>query len=361
MNEPGSATFAGKNPAAAHSATVSASGGKSKLRLQLIERLRLSVSSLTDCEPPLQPDPLPTDQQAKKLLVRVVAKFLLTWLGFVGILVALALLTDINWARPFMQNALHDTMHRNVRLGRLQWSFGLNGLAIATEKMIITELDHKPFLTADHSEIGIAVAPLFKKQVLIRHLQFQKPEIYAVRTPSGKWNFTDLLRGPDIRFISCENGRFHVIDNKNVNGKPAWKPLDLTEVNVKFNYPRHKKKTPVFLSFKIPRKDYSTKMELIGLVLEKTKRWQDMPSQFVFKVDKVYPADLSDFIAAVVPALTTMQTAADASENVGANGNTNSGADANGPGSISSGAIGNPSASANPHMNSKAERVRLIP
>ena len=313
VKESGRSTFAGKIRQPPHSATDSASGGKSKLRLRLIARLRLSVSSLTDCEPPLQPEPLTTEQQAKKMLARVVAKFLLTWVGFLGILVCLALLTDINWARPFMQNALHDTMHRNVRLGRLQWSFGLNGLAVATEKMIITELDDKPFLTADHSEIGIAVAPLFKKQVLIRHLQFQKPEIYAVRTPSGKWNFTDLLRGPDIRFISCENGRFHVIDNKMVNGKPAWKPLDLTEVNVKFNYPRQRKKTPVFISFKIPRKDYSTKMELIGLVLEKTKRWQDMPSQFVFKVDKVYPADLSDFVAAVVPALTTIESAADAS------------------------------------------------
>ena len=237
------------------------------------------------------------------MLARIVAKFLVTWLAAIGVLCVLALLTDINWARPFMQNALKETMHRQVQLGPLKWSFGLNGLAVETKKMTVTEMDGRPFLVADRSEIGIAVAPLFKRRLLIRHLQFQNPQVWAVRTGKDRWNFTDLLQGPDIRFVSCDSGHLHLIDRCVPGQKPGWRDLDLEDVKVSFNFPRKRKKTSVFVTFRLPRGKYNSKVELTGLILDKTERWQDAPVDFVLKVDKLNPCDLSDFAVAVAPQL----------------------------------------------------------
>ena len=231
------------------------------------------------------------------------ARFLLTWLAFIVVLAGLALLTDINWTRPFMQRALAETLHRDVHLGRLTWSFGLNGLAIDTKKLDVTE-HGKPFLSSANSEIGIAVIPLIHGKLLIRHLDFHQPELWAVRTAPDVWNFNDLLEyGPDIRFIQWDEGTVHLIDRPLAQVKPAWNQIDFEHVKVSFVYPRKHKKTPFFLAFEVPHQGYTTGLQLTGLRSGQKDRWQDSHYHFELKTEKLNPDDFHALLQALYPSL----------------------------------------------------------
>ncbi len=231
----------------------------------------------------------------------IVVKFLALWLISVVVIAGVALLTDINWTRRYMQKALAETLHRDVRLGRLTWSFGLNGLAIDTTKLNVT--DHgQPFLSAADSEIGIAVLPLINGKLLIRHLEIHHPEFYAIRTAPKAWNFDDLLvYGPDIRFIQWDDGKVHVLDRPSGRAKPAWQPIEMQNVKVSFIWPRKHKKTPFFLAFQVPHKGYTTGLQLDGLRSGHKDRWDESDLKFQLKTENLNPDDVHPLINALFP------------------------------------------------------------
>lgn len=235
----------------------------------------------------------------------VVAKFLSMWIGFVAILIVVALLVDINWAKPFVQQKLTEILHRKVELGRLTWSFGLNGLAIDTTSIAVSDLDGKPFLRARDSEIGIAVTHLVFKELLIRHLQFDHPEIWAVRKSQTKWNFSDLLENPtEIRFIECTYGKLHLVDKAPLKDQTSFEAHDLDDLKVSFVLPRKHKKTSVFLEFKLPQPGYTTAFRLTGIAHGQAARWQDNKYEFDLDFEKLNPQKFLAF-AVVVPELFT--------------------------------------------------------
>lgn len=236
----------------------------------------------------------------RRAMFWIIARFLLTWLSFCVILWGMALLTDINWTRPYVQSALNNTLHRKVTLGKLSWSFGLNGLAIDTTALKIVAQNGEPFLNAKHSEIGIAFLPLFEKRLIIRHLDFQEPEFWAVRTSGKKWNFSDLLEyTTDIRFIRCDEGSLHVIDRG--AAIPSWKQLDLAQVKVSFVFPRKNRKTPFYAAFKLPAKDYTTSVSIDGARISKGKVWEDNPWTFQLKTEQLNPDDFVALARALAP------------------------------------------------------------
>ena len=64
----------------------------------------------TQAQPSNTTDSQSDNAQTRKQVTRVILRFVATWLAFILILCGLALLTNINWARPFMQQALGDTL-----------------------------------------------------------------------------------------------------------------------------------------------------------------------------------------------------------------------------------------------------------
>ena len=92
---------------------------------------------------------------------RIILKFFVIWLSALAALVVIALLTNIEWARRHIETALCQSFHRQVRLGRLSWSFGLHGLSIDSDRFVMKEKDGSPFISSGPFEIGLAFLPLF--------------------------------------------------------------------------------------------------------------------------------------------------------------------------------------------------------
>ena len=142
--------------------------------------------------------PKPKNASGQRSCIPVTTRFLLTWLSFIGMLAVLALLTDINWAKSFMQEQMAESLHRKVELGKLGWNLGLDGLAVETKSLSVSDPSGAPFLKSKHSEIGIAFLPLFKGRVIIRHVILHSRRSGPCARIRKTWNFTDLLHGPEI-------------------------------------------------------------------------------------------------------------------------------------------------------------------
>lgn len=218
------------------------------------------------------------------------------------LLASVSLLLDINWARPRLEQLMSESLNRRVALGSLSWNLGLNGLSIQTSKMRVSSLAGEPFVTAGPSEIGVAVLPLLKGKLIVRHLSFKKPEVWAVRLKGGNWNFTDLIKpGPEIRFIQVERGRLHLTDHGPA-GRNAFTPYDFANVDLKLVWPRKSRRWPFYLSFDLPRPGYTTSVKLTAFGNGHFERWQQNNYKFDLKVDRLNPDDLGP-LRRLIPAV----------------------------------------------------------
>jgi len=228
----------------------------------------------------------------------VVVRFLLTWLGFVVLLSATALLMNIDWARPQMEQMLARAVNRQVKLGRLSWSLGLNGLAVTSNRLLVREQDGQPFISAGESEMGVAFLPLLNGQLIIRHISLSQPHILLVRRAAGRWNFSDLLKpGPDIRFVEIDQGTVDLRDGSRLASR--FSPYELRQVRLKFVWPRSNRRWPFYLALKMPRQGYTTELKVTALGSGPIQEWAESLYRFDLSATDLNPADL----APVSPAL----------------------------------------------------------
>lgn len=255
------------------------------------------------------------EELKRKRLNWAVFRFVTTWFGFLLILVVIALLTNLEWARPKIQESMSESFHRRVQLGRLSWVLGLNGLAISTDRLALIEKSGSPFIVSGQSEIGIAFLPLFRKKVIVKHVDFHNPAVYATQLAPGQWNFTDLLvEGPEIRFVQVENGSLHLRNQitdaqlakpheNTVFANTKWRAYDFDDVNVKLIFPKKNQKRawPFYLAFKLPRQGadgarYMTSVSLTILGNGTFEEWKNKKASFEFRADDLNPADWRPFI-----------------------------------------------------------------
>ncbi len=234
-----------------------------------------------------------TTPQSSPSLRRIIAKFLLMWFSFVLILIGVALITNIDWARRYLQEKLSETLHRNVRVGHLWWHLGLNGLAVGSNKLKIYGADGKPFLTSDKAEVGIAFRALVQGKLIIKHIDLQKPELWAVKLGKNKWNFDDLLQpGLIIQYVQSNEGLVHISDGQQ---KPQFEPFDVSDLDMKLVWPSKKRKHPFYLSFELPKKDNkeTATFEVRGLgVGQLSEEWKYNDYEFDVTVKKFNPNDI---------------------------------------------------------------------
>ncbi len=247
----------------------------------------------------LNPESLPAaEAEVTVKSISLAYKFLLLWFFFLGILFTLALITNVDWARPFVQKQVSRIIHRQVKIGHLAWNFGLNGLAIETNRLIVKDVDGSDFLRAPHAEMGVAFVPLLNKQLIIRHLSFNRPELWAVRTKKHSWNFDDLLEmDADIRFIQADHGVIHITDQADPS-HPEWQPLAIEDANLQFVYPLKNKKTPLHLAFKLRRPLYTTAISFFGIG-GGPNAWKSNKYQFEADADQLCLSDFVPFVRAV--------------------------------------------------------------
>jgi hypothetical protein len=221
----------------------------------------------------------------------LVGQFLVTWLFFVGIITAVVFLTNIDWARPQFEQLLSQSIKRKVKLGRMTWNLGLNGMAIAAHNVQVKENNGQPFLEAGPSELGVAFLPLMQGRLIIKHIKMQKPEVWATRLTRDNWNFSDLVKpGPDIRFVDAEQGRLHIIDRS--QKRACFAPYDLVDVGLKLTLPHKDRRWPVFFSCSLPRDGYVTRIKLTAIGRGSFDDWQTDDLSFNLNAERVNPRDL---------------------------------------------------------------------
>lgn len=239
-------------------------------------------------------DPEITEAPSRSSYTILVVQFLATWLLFIVLITGTVLLMNVDWARPQMEELLSQSLNRKVLLGKMSWNLGLNGLAIATDKMQVKELNGSPFLYSGPSEIGVAFLPLIKGRLIIRHIRLQQPEMWAVRLDKEHWNFTDLLKPSlDIRFVDVNHGCLHIADQ--ASSLPKFSPYEFKEIGMKFTFPRPNRRWPLFLSFSMPRAGYTTRVHLTTIGNGSVEDWRNKEFRFNINAVKLNPHDLSPF------------------------------------------------------------------
>lgn len=184
----------------------------------------------------------------------LILRFLVGWIFSIIILVGVALMINIDWARPKMQEVMAEALHRPVKLGHLRWYLGLNGITITTRNIIVEEKNGDPFLKARSINLGLSTRALLTGKVVLKHLKFDHPEFHAVKLKPGGWNFEDLLvDSTEVHFIQVDGGKVLVKDeSKDAVVKEA---VNLEDVTFKFNWPRPDQKLPIYLSLALPSSD----------------------------------------------------------------------------------------------------------
>jgi AsmA protein len=110
------------------------------------------------------------------------------------LLIAIPFLLNADNYRPRIERALSESTGRQVTLGHL--SFSLFSGALTADHPAIADdpaFSQQPFIQAKAVHIGIEVAPLlFHKQVLIRSITFESPQIQLIRNQANLWNYASL-------------------------------------------------------------------------------------------------------------------------------------------------------------------------
>ncbi|MBK7746818.1 MAG: AsmA family protein [Candidatus Obscuribacter sp.] len=229
----------------------------------------------------------------------LIIRFVLGWLFSIVILIGLALMVNIDWAKPKIEEVLTEQLHRNVHLGHLRWYFGLNGLTLTTKAIQVDEKDGDPFLKANGANIGIAFAPLFAKRVVIKHLRFDHPEFWAIKLKPGGWNFEDLLTDTtEIHLMQVDSGLVHVMDaTKEATVK---KPFTVSDVNLKFNWPVPGKRLPFYLSMVLPGSNKQVSADYLrikGFTEAKNKNLKDTVVDLGITAKDVHSGDMRTLLA----------------------------------------------------------------
>ncbi|MDZ4832981.1 MAG: AsmA-like C-terminal region-containing protein [Candidatus Melainabacteria bacterium] len=226
-----------------------------------------------------------------------IIRFLVLWLASLIVVLAVTLLNNVNWTRPYIERSLSQALNRDVKLGKMTWSLGLNGIAISTRDLTVKEPSGEPFLTAGRSQIGLSVLPLIQKQLVITYIEVDQADVRFVKTGTNTWNIDDLLQpGPEIRLLQLTGSRIGVFDQSTPDMAKQIAPINLEKVELKLNFPKKNRKRPFFISFVLPAKGYSSSFTLDGLGVGELENWKD--NQYTFKADaqNVNPRDLERLI-----------------------------------------------------------------
>ena len=159
--------------------------------------------------------------------------------------IAIPFLIDVNTFRPRIEAELSTALGRPVTVGSLHLSL-LSGSVSADDLAIADDpgFGKEPFIRAKTLKVGVEMMPLiFSKALHVTNLTLDHPEVFLVRSASGKWNFSSLgtkdakekaatpaapTSNPDLSVgkLSIANGRITITD-------PPAKPHVYDKVEVK--------------------------------------------------------------------------------------------------------------------------------
>jgi AsmA protein len=110
---------------------------------------------------------------------------------------AIPLFVDANTFRPMIESRLSAVFSRKVTLGALSLSV-MTGSLVANDLAIAEDpkFGQAPFFSAKRLRIGVQMKPLiFNRQLIVRSLEVDAPQIHLIRAEDGTWNFSTLSHG----------------------------------------------------------------------------------------------------------------------------------------------------------------------
>jgi AsmA protein len=116
-----------------------------------------------------------------------------------AVIVAVAvvpLFVNVNTFKPMIEEQLTTAMGRQTKLGDLSLSV-FSGSVVARDLQIADDpqFSKQPFVTAAAFRIGVQMMPLiFHRQILVKSLEVDTPQIHLVHAATGAWNFSTIGR-----------------------------------------------------------------------------------------------------------------------------------------------------------------------
>jgi AsmA protein len=110
------------------------------------------------------------------------------------VIIAVPLFINVDSFRPDLEKKLSAALNRQVHIGKLDASL-LSGGASASDITIADDpaFNKGPFLKAASVKVGVQLMPLiFSRQLKVRSLTIQKPDITLLKNAAGKWNYSTL-------------------------------------------------------------------------------------------------------------------------------------------------------------------------
>lgn len=226
---------------------------------------------------------------------KYVIKFLLVWLLALPVIAAVALLSDINWTKPFAEKYMGEFIGREIKLGQLGWHLGFSGVEVETDEIEINELTGENFLVADKSSVGLSVLPLLSGKLVIKHIDFISPTIKAVKLGPNKWNFDDLIiEGPEIRLVNVRDGTIKISDQSETSKHKT--PFEISNLRMTFNWPRKKRRLPFYLSIEKQNKEFKSGITIEGYGTGEIETWPDNLYSFKVKGTNIAPRDVERLV-----------------------------------------------------------------
>ena len=155
----------------------------------------------------------------------------------IAAIIAIPFFVDANTFRPTLETRLSAGLGRPVKLGNLRLSL-LSGSLVADNLSVADDpaFSTTPLLTAREVRIGVDMKPLlFHRQLHVRSVEIEAPQIHLVEGPNGQWNFSGLSRNAAslssnskstaalfrsvVDFIGIQDGRA-VVETVPANGPP---------------------------------------------------------------------------------------------------------------------------------------------
>src|SRR5882757_1415574 len=109
-------------------------------------------------------------------------------------LIAIPFFLSPNQFRPTIQEKLTAALGRPVTVGHMSLSL-LTGALSADDLAVADDpaFSKTPFLTAKSLKVGVEMMPLiFSKALHITGVTIEQPDVFLVKNPEGKWNYSSL-------------------------------------------------------------------------------------------------------------------------------------------------------------------------
>lgn len=126
----------------------------------------------------------------------------LKWLGMISAAlfvlivaasVAMALFFPLDRIKDIAASKISEALGRQAKIEKASFNI-FTGLRL--EKISVSEKYDRikrPFVAAEALELHYDLWPLLRRQVVIRKIGLVKPEIFVQKTPSGDYNFSDMI------------------------------------------------------------------------------------------------------------------------------------------------------------------------